>query len=74
LRNIFRIYQVEENEVDRECRGNGGEEERVWVIGGKTRWKEITRKTMKWVNNNKMNLAGIKRDGEDWIRLRQDRD
>jgi hypothetical protein len=27
------------------CSPNGGEEERVWVVGGKARGKEATRKT-----------------------------
>jgi hypothetical protein len=31
--------------MGRECRTNGGEKERVWVVGGKARGKEVTRKT-----------------------------
>jgi hypothetical protein len=30
--------------MDEACSTNGVEEERVWVIGGKARGKEITRK------------------------------
>jgi hypothetical protein len=37
-------YKVEEDEVGRTCGMNGGEEERVQVIGRKTRGKETTRK------------------------------
>jgi hypothetical protein len=38
-------YQVEEDEVGGTCGTNEGEEERVQVIGRKTRGKEPTRKT-----------------------------
>jgi hypothetical protein len=31
--------------MSRACSTNGGEEERVYVIGGKARGKETTRKT-----------------------------
>jgi hypothetical protein len=36
---------VEEDEIGGLCSMYGGEEERVWVIGGKFRGKETTRKT-----------------------------
>jgi hypothetical protein len=38
-------YRVEEDEVGGTCGTNGGEEERVYVIGRKARGKETTRKT-----------------------------
>jgi hypothetical protein len=34
-----------EDEMDRACSTNGGEEECIYYIGGKTRRKETTRKT-----------------------------
>jgi hypothetical protein len=52
------------------CNTNGGEEERVKVIGGKVRGKEAAKKT-KWVNNIKKDIREI---GVDWIGLSQDRD
>jgi hypothetical protein len=64
------------------CSTNGGEEERVWVISGKVRGKETTRKTGKsegkrplgrprhrWVDNIKMDLEEIGWGGVDWIGL-----
>jgi hypothetical protein len=46
---LFAVYnyndQVKENETDRACSTNGGEEERIEDIGGKARRKETTRKT-----------------------------
>jgi hypothetical protein len=38
-------YKVEEDEVGGTCGTNGGEEQRVYVIGSKGRGKETTRKT-----------------------------
>jgi hypothetical protein len=37
--------QVEEDEMGGPCSTNGGEEERLWIIGGKARGKETIRKT-----------------------------
>jgi hypothetical protein len=37
--------EVEEDEMDVPCSTNGGEEERLEIIGGKARGKETTRKT-----------------------------
>jgi hypothetical protein len=37
--------QVKEDEMGGPCSTNGGEEERVWIIGGKAKWKDTTRKT-----------------------------
>jgi hypothetical protein len=36
---------LEEDEIGGTCSTNVGEEDRVWVIGGKARGKETTRKT-----------------------------
>jgi hypothetical protein len=35
--------------MGRACNTNGGEEERVYIIGGKARGKETARKTKPWV-------------------------
>jgi hypothetical protein len=52
--------QVEEDEMGRACSTNGGEEERIYVISGKARRKETTRKTETWVVENiKMDLREI---------------
>jgi hypothetical protein len=47
LRFIYflRDNQIEEDEMGGSCTTNGGEEEGVYVIGGKARGKETTRKT-----------------------------
>jgi hypothetical protein len=45
LHNGEQNNQVEEDETGKSCRMNGGEQERVQVIGGKSRGKETTRKT-----------------------------
>jgi hypothetical protein len=37
--------QVEEDEMGGPYSTNGGEEERIYIIGGKARVKETTRKT-----------------------------
>jgi hypothetical protein len=50
-------YQVEEDEVDETCGTNGGEEDRMWVIGGETRRKDPAREdqnvdrwiTLRWI-------------------------
>jgi hypothetical protein len=44
LRQVL-LDKVEEDEMGRASSTNGGEEERVLVIGEKTRGKETTRKT-----------------------------
>jgi hypothetical protein len=52
--------------VGEACGTNEGEEERVWVIGRKTRRKVSTRKTRyRWMDNNKLDLAEIGLDGMD---------
>jgi hypothetical protein len=52
LRDLYCIITImknnennENNEMDRICSPNGGEEERVYVVGGKARGKEVTRNT-----------------------------
>jgi hypothetical protein len=53
---------------------NGGEKERVEVIGGKARGKETTRRTRRrWVDNIRMDLGEVGWGGVDWIGLAQDR-
>jgi hypothetical protein len=37
--------QVKEDDMGRACSTKGGEEKRIYVIGGKARKKETTRKT-----------------------------
>jgi hypothetical protein len=59
----------------RACSANGGEEECIQDIGGKTRMKETTRKNRsRWVDNIKMELREIGWDGMVWIDLAQDTD
>jgi hypothetical protein len=41
--------QIDENEMGGACSTNGGEAERVLVIGGKARGKEIARNTKTYV-------------------------
>jgi hypothetical protein len=42
-------FSVEEDEMGGACSTNGGEAERVWVIGWKAREKQTARKTKKMV-------------------------
>jgi hypothetical protein len=54
--------------------GGGGEEERVWIIGGKARGKETTRKIKtRWVDNIRMDLGEVRWGAVDWIGLAKDR-
>jgi hypothetical protein len=47
---------------------NMGEEERVYVIGGKSRRKEpLGKPRRRWVDNVKMDLGEIGWGGVDWI-------
>jgi hypothetical protein len=55
------------------CSTNGGEEERVYVVGGKARGKETTRRTKTEVVGYRMDLVEVGW-GYDWIGLAQDRD
>jgi hypothetical protein len=43
--SIIRYHKIKENEMGQACSTNGGEEDRVCVIGGNARRKETTRKT-----------------------------
>jgi hypothetical protein len=45
LPSIIRIIKSRGDEMCGPCSMNGGEEERLWVIGGKERGKKTTRKT-----------------------------
>jgi hypothetical protein len=45
LRIIAADNESKEDEMCGACSMNGGEEERVWVVGGKARGKEASRKT-----------------------------
>jgi hypothetical protein len=52
--------------MGRACSTNGGEEERIWDIGGKARRKEpLGRPRRRWVDNIKMSL----RDRMEWYGL-----
>jgi hypothetical protein len=74
LRRIFGPEGDEEVEMGGPCSTNGGGEERVQIIGGKTRWKEGTRKTKtRWVDNIRMDLGEVGWGNVDWIGLAQDR-
>jgi hypothetical protein len=53
---------------------NGGEEDCVWVVSVKARWKEATRKTKTWVDSIRMDLVEVGWGDVDWIGLAQDRD
>jgi hypothetical protein len=64
---IWQTGQVEEDEMDGACSTNGRQEERVWIIGGKTRGKETARKTKTFVGGN------MEWGGRDRIGLAQDR-
>jgi hypothetical protein len=53
--------------MSRECSANGGEEERIEVIGGKPRRKENTRKTKMYVVYNiKVFWIGLAQDRDKW--------
>jgi hypothetical protein len=51
-----------------------GEEECVYVIGGKAREKEITGNTKTWLDNVEIDVIEIGWDGVEWIGLAQHRD
>jgi hypothetical protein len=59
-----------EDEIGATCSTNGGEEERVWVIGWKAR---VGRPRRRWVDNIKMDLGEIAWSGVEWTGLAQDR-
>jgi hypothetical protein len=52
------------------CSTNGGEEERVWIIGGEARGKEpLGRPRRRWVDNIRMDLGEVGWGDVDWIGL-----
>jgi hypothetical protein len=56
------------------CSTNGGEEERVWIIGGKARRKDpLGRTRRRWMDNIRMDLGEVGWGDVDWIGLAQDR-
>jgi hypothetical protein len=56
------------------CSTNGVEEERVQVIGRKTKGNETARKTKTYISGNiRMNLGEVGWGDVDWIGLAQDR-
>jgi hypothetical protein len=53
---------------------NGGEEERLLIIGGKARGKDTTRRPRRrWVNNIRMDLGEVEWGDVGWIGLAKDR-
>jgi hypothetical protein len=57
------------------CSTNGGEEERVYVVGGKTEGKRpLGRQRRRWLNTIRMDLVQVGWHDVDWIGLVQDRD
>jgi hypothetical protein len=55
--------------------GNGGGEECIWGISGKSGKKRpLERPKRRWECNIKMNLREIGLNGMDWIDMAQDRD
>jgi hypothetical protein len=56
------------------CSTNGGEEERLTIIGGKARGKEpLGKPRRRWVDNIRMDLGEVGWGDMDWIGLAQDR-
>jgi hypothetical protein len=53
---------IKEDEMDRACSTNGGEEECIYDIGGKARRR-------RWVDNIKMDIREIGWSGMNWIDL-----
>jgi hypothetical protein len=54
---------------------NGGEEERVYVVGRKARGKrQLGRPRRRWLDNIRMDLVEVGWDDVDWIGLAQDRE
>jgi hypothetical protein len=70
--NTVKVNKV--HDLGGPCSTNGGEEERVYTIGGKARRKETNRKTKTWwVDNIRMNLGEVGWGDVDWIGLAEDR-
>jgi hypothetical protein len=56
------------------CSTNGGEQERVWVIGGKPEGKRpLGKPRRRWVDNIRMDLGEMGRGDVGWIGLAKDR-
>jgi hypothetical protein len=56
------------------CSTNGGQEERVEIIGGKARGKRpLGRPRRRWVDNIRMDLGVVGWGDVDWIGLAKDR-
>jgi hypothetical protein len=66
------LLQVKEDEMGRACSMNGGR--RRMQIGKPEGKRPLGRTRRRWVDNIKMDLREIGRDGMDWIDLAQDRD
>jgi hypothetical protein len=59
--------------MDRACSMDGGEDKRIYDIGGKTRRKvPLGKPRCRWVDNIKMDLGEVEWGGMDWIGLAQD--
>jgi hypothetical protein len=66
---------VEEDDMGGACGPNGGEDKHVYVIGGKARGKETTRRPRhRWVDNIKMDVGERGWGAVHWIDLAQDKD
>jgi hypothetical protein len=60
--------------MGRSCSTYWGEEERIWVIGGKARGKRpLGRRRRWWVDNIRLDLGEVGWGDVDWIGLAQDR-
>jgi hypothetical protein len=60
--------------MGRVCSKNGGEGDAYRILVGKPEFKKpLGRQRCRWVNNNKMDLREIGRDGVDWKNLAEDR-
>jgi hypothetical protein len=61
--------------MGRPCGTNGGEEERLYIIGGRAKGKErpLGRPRRRWVVDIKMDLGEVGWSDVDWIGLAKDR-
>jgi hypothetical protein len=55
------------------CSTNGGEEDRLKIIGGKARRRPLGRPRCRWVDNIRMDLGEVGWSDVDWIGLAKDR-
>jgi hypothetical protein len=61
--------------MGRACSTNGGKRNAYKTLIGKPEGnRPLGRPRRRWVENIKMDLTGIERDGMDWIDMAQDRD